>query len=64
MGARPALRAIDELVAEPLGRQMLENAERRRALHAVVRDGKVSLEEIPLAIRPNTPNSAPEPVKS
>jgi ATP-dependent Clp protease ATP-binding subunit ClpC len=62
MGARPALRAIDELVAEPLGRQMLNDGERRRALHAVVRDGKVSLEEVPLAIRPNAP--APEPVKS
>ncbi|MEQ1565714.1 MAG: tetratricopeptide repeat protein [Myxococcota bacterium] len=55
MGARPAIRAIDELVAEPLGRQMLEQAERRRALHAMVRDGKIWLEEVPLAIRPNTP---------
>ena len=46
MGARPALRAIDELVAEPLGASMLRSGQRRRALHAVVRDGTVVFEEI------------------
>jgi len=45
MGARPALRAIDELVAEPLGDSMLRTGQRRRALHATVRDGRVEFEE-------------------
>lgn len=46
MGARPALRAIDELVAEPLGSLMLRSgSSRRRGLHAVVREGKVVFDE-------------------
>ncbi|MEQ1502136.1 MAG: tetratricopeptide repeat protein [Myxococcota bacterium] len=71
MGARPALRAIDELVAAPLGRQILEPGaggfERRRAVHAVVREGAVVLEDVPVLSRPsNTPSvgTPPEPVES
>jgi len=45
-GARPVLRAIDELVAEPLGHRMLQQARgKRRAFRAVVRDGEVHFEE-------------------
>lgn len=44
-GARPALRAIDELIAEPLGRRILSSSG-RTALHAVVRDDAVAFEEL------------------
>ncbi len=49
MGARPALRAIEELVAEPLGRMMLQtgSSTRRLTVHAVLRDGVVVFEEHP-----------------
>ncbi len=47
MGARPALRAIDELVAEPLGSAMLgATPGRRRALHATVEGDRVVFEEV------------------
>ena len=45
-GARPALRAIEEYVAEPLGNLLLGASARRRAIHAVVRDGEVAFEEV------------------
>ncbi|MEZ4242079.1 MAG: hypothetical protein R3F59_39180, partial [Myxococcota bacterium] len=46
MGARPALRAIDDLVAVPLGQALISAARGRDAhLHAVVRDGRVEMEE-------------------
>ncbi len=45
-GARPAVRAIDELVAEPLGREILSgDVSRRRTLHLRVRDGKITIDE-------------------
>ncbi|MEO0604337.1 MAG: ATP-dependent Clp protease ATP-binding subunit, partial [Myxococcota bacterium] len=62
MGARPALRAIDELVAEPLGASMLRNGDRRRALHAVVRDGNVVFEEITAAGDQDVESGEPHPV--
>ena len=67
LGARPALRAIEELVAEPLGTAMLgtsaeprgardaDGANRRRALHAVVREGVVVFEEVTPAGGQGTP---------
>jgi ATP-dependent Clp protease ATP-binding subunit ClpC len=73
MGARPALRVIDELVAGPLGRMMLELGDGRRGLdghwdvRAVVRDGQVVLEDAPApdAQTARTPNAPPpEVVKS
>ena len=46
-GARPALRAIEQLVAEPLGSELLRApAQRRRALHAVVRDDAIEFDEL------------------
>ncbi|MEN0066861.1 MAG: tetratricopeptide repeat protein [Myxococcota bacterium] len=62
MGARPALRAIDELVAEPLGASMLRTGQKRRALHAVVRDGKVVFDEITPAGDQEVPSSEHHPV--
>ncbi len=44
LGARPILRSIDELVAEPLGKEMLESGRRPDVLVALVRDGTVVLE--------------------
>ncbi|MCA9494181.1 MAG: AAA family ATPase, partial [Myxococcales bacterium] len=40
MGARPVLRAIDELIAEPLGRALVEGGDHQR-IHAVLDDGRV-----------------------
>ena len=41
-GARPALRAIDDLVAEPLGQKLLEiGANSPRAYRAEVKDGEI-----------------------
>jgi ATP-dependent Clp protease ATP-binding subunit ClpC len=46
-GARPVLRAIDDLVAEPLGQLMLrEEAVPGRAWRAIVRNGTVVFEKI------------------
>ena len=58
-GARPALRAIDELVAEPLGRHILTR-NGRMALHAVVREGEIAFEE--LAPGDNAQGRQAEPV--
>jgi len=45
-GARPALRAIDELLGEPLGRLLLEvPSDARRWLHARVVDDRIDFEE-------------------
>ena len=44
LGARPALRALEELVAEPLGARMLA-ADGPTRLHAVWRHGAVAFEE-------------------
>ncbi len=44
LGARPALRALEELVAEPLGARLL-HVEGSSRLHAVWRDGRVAFEE-------------------
>ncbi|MEZ4319576.1 MAG: tetratricopeptide repeat protein [Myxococcota bacterium] len=45
-GARPTLRAVDELVAEPLGVELLRmESARHRVLHAIVEDGTVRLNE-------------------
>jgi len=47
LGARPSLRAIDERVAGPLGRWLLENVDLGsgwREVRAVVRAGEVQLE--------------------
>lgn len=60
-GARPTLRAIDELVAEPLGRELISTERgRHRILHAVVEDGSVRLlEQIPAGDqRPGEPETA------
>ena len=62
MGARPALRAIDEYVAEPLGKWMLEHGEGRREIRAVLRGTEIVLEEGRAHRPPNAP--PPEPVKS
>lgn len=64
MGARPALRAIDELVAGPVGKTLLEADERRRVVHAVVRDGVVELEVFAPHERPSNAPQPAEPVKS
>ena len=64
-GARPALRAIDELVAGPLGRWMieqpLEGADGRSA-RVVVRDGKIELDTI--GDRQSADRSQPEQTRS
>jgi len=53
-GARPAIRAIDTLVGEPLGRLLLSSGpEGRRALHATMDDGEVTFES-PLIEEPET----------
>jgi ATP-dependent Clp protease ATP-binding subunit ClpC len=62
-GARPALRAIEELVSEPLGRRMIQESERRRTIHLTVRDGQVLLEEAQPG-PPTLPPPLPEPVES
>lgn len=50
-GARPALRAIDNLVGEPLGQILLsQRPEERRALHATMVDGEVVFS--PKAVQP------------
>jgi ATP-dependent Clp protease ATP-binding subunit ClpC len=49
-GARPAIRAIDELVAAPLGRWMVEHVRDTGNVQVVrvgVKDGKVELETLP-----------------
>ncbi|MCB9668328.1 MAG: tetratricopeptide repeat protein [Alphaproteobacteria bacterium] len=43
-GARPVVRAVEELVAEPLGSRMIANAG-KRAVQAVVEDGTVVFRE-------------------
>jgi len=53
-GARPALRAIDELVGEPLGELLLRDPEgENRAYTLVVQDGKIAIDRdvrrVPLA---------------
>jgi ATP-dependent Clp protease ATP-binding subunit ClpC len=60
-GARPALRAIDELVAEPLGLKLLQ-MERTpgRRFHAIVRDGQVTFDEPPV---PKAEHKADKKVK-
>ncbi|MCB9678810.1 MAG: tetratricopeptide repeat protein [Alphaproteobacteria bacterium] len=59
-GARPTLRAVDELVAEPLGIELLRTETgRHRILHAVVDEGTVSLiEQVPAGDqRPGEPEA-------
>ena len=53
-GTKKALRAIDELVAGPLGRRMLDAIDHRREIHAAVHDGVVVLEEVPESPDPAT----------
>ncbi|NCG19779.1 MAG: tetratricopeptide repeat protein [Rhodobacterales bacterium] len=45
-GARPTLRAIDSLVAEPLGKLLLKGGSAGKAVHAGVKMGVVVFEEI------------------
>jgi ATP-dependent Clp protease ATP-binding subunit ClpC len=48
-GARPALRSIDALVAEPLGLLLLQGDRAPgRRFHAIVRDGAVAFDEPPV----------------
>ena len=58
-GARPALRAIDDLVAEPLGHLILQQDQvRGRSLRATIVDGAVQFEEdVTQQTRPQTTNS-------
>ncbi|MFT4623879.1 MAG: ATP-dependent Clp protease ATP-binding subunit ClpC [Myxococcota bacterium] len=60
-GARPALRALQELVAEPLGRLVVEGEpQRKRAVRAQLEDGQVVLvEQTPARGQHTSPNGAP-----
>jgi ATP-dependent Clp protease ATP-binding subunit ClpA len=61
LGARPALRALQDLVAEPLGRLVVEgDPERLRAVRAELQEGVIVLEEQTPARGQNTaPSSVP-----
>jgi len=62
-GARPVLRAIQELVAEPMGHIILtKEAGKRRAFHAVVRNGEVAFDEQTPVGEQGTPSPAQERV--
>ncbi len=62
-GARPTLRAIQELVAEPMGHIILtKEPGKRRAFHAVVRNGKVAFDEQTPVGEQGTPSPAQERV--
>ena len=62
-GARPALRAIQELIAEPLGHILLSREDsKRRAFHTIVRSGKVAFEEQTPVGEQGTPSPAQERV--
>ncbi|MCB9688440.1 MAG: tetratricopeptide repeat protein [Alphaproteobacteria bacterium] len=62
MGARPVLRAIDELVAEPLGRALVEGND-RRSVHAFLDEGRVTFgppEDEVLGPQPEAPLTTDE----
>ena len=62
-GARPVLRAIQELVAEPLGHLLLSRDDGKRlAFHTVVRAGKVAFEAQTSIGEQGTPSPAQERV--
>ena len=62
-GARPTLRAIQELVAEPLGTLLLSREDsKRRAFHTIVRSGTVAIEEQTPVGEQGTPSPAQERV--
>ncbi len=56
-GARPALRTLQSLVAEPLGKVIVEGGERLQAVRVEIRDGEVVLEEETPARGQNTASS-------
>jgi ATP-dependent Clp protease ATP-binding subunit ClpB len=57
-GARPALRAIDELVAGPLGKLLLDTSSDKRSVHARISGEHIVFED--QSIEPN--RQEPEPV--
>jgi ATP-dependent Clp protease ATP-binding subunit ClpA len=62
-GARPVLRAIQELVAEPLGNLLLSREQGKRlSFHTVIRSGAVAFEEQTSIGEQSTPSPAQERV--